>query len=366
MPITRPSLAELDIRIRNDVLSRVTPGEGILRYAFLKIMARVWAGATWLLWGLVVFLSKMPFIETAVDEFLTLKGAEWVGDKLQPTTALGDVVFTGVTGTLVPIGTEVQDPDGVKYDTQANVTMVAGTGTVQVVSQESGLDQNQAAGTALTLVSPIVDIDNDVTVDTTGITGGTDIETDEDYRIRIIDRIQNAPNGGSVNDYKQWVKDALSSATRIWVFPQLQGPGTVGIYFVKDNDTISIIPGAGDLTTVNNFIQDDDRKPAIAEPTALAPALTEIIFTIEVSPFRPDIETAIDASLEAMFLRDGEPGGVLRITRINEAISVAAGEEDHLITGITVGGGAVGINQDIQLLVGRLPDLGTNVYSELT
>ena len=369
MPLTKPTLIELETRIRSDILTRVTPGTGALRYALLKIYAKVWAAATYLLWGAIEFLSKMAFPQTAINtdqtSFLALIGNKWIGDKLQPTTAAGNVVFTGVDTTLVPSGTTVQDPDGKKYDTQANATITGGSATAAVISQESGEAQNQAPGTGLTLVSPITDIDDDATVDADGLTGGTDLETDEDYRERIINRIQNPPMGGSENDYIRWAKEALSTITRVWIYPDYTQPSEVGVFFVKDNDPLNIIPTGGDLTTVDTYLNDPDRKPVIAKPKSYAPTKGVTDFTIRIKPFRQDVQDQIEASLQAMILRDSEPGGRLLISKIREAISVSTGEEDHVIDGIDINSNPQDPEADLIYSGGEIAVYGTTVFSEL-
>jgi len=47
------------------------------------------------------------------------------------------------------------------------------------------------------------------------------------------------------------------------------------------------------------------------------------------------VQAAVEASLRDLIAREAEPGGTLLISRIREAISIAAGESDHVLTSPT-------------------------------
>ena len=65
------------------------------------------------------------------------------------------------------------------------------------------------------------------------MTGGTDTETDEQLRARILQRIQNPPMGGSAADYVAWAL-AVPGVTRAWAAPE-QGIGTITVRFLMDD-----------------------------------------------------------------------------------------------------------------------------------
>ena len=65
-----------------------------------------------------------------------------------------------------------------------------------------------------------------------------------------------------------------------------------------------------------------------------APALTANTVTVtitDLSPDTSDVRDAIEAELADFFLREAEPGGTIRISRLREAISQAAGEASHTL-----------------------------------
>ena len=167
-------------------------------------------------------------------------------------------------------------------------------------------------------------------VDDDGLTGGTDDEEDEPYLQRLLDRIQTPPQGGSADDYIKWALEN-EGVTRAWVYPQELGIGTVSVRFMMDNSYDDGIPLSGDVTTVQAYI--DALRPVTADVSVLAPVADSLNFTIELNETDTlTIRAAVEANLREMIARDGEPGGTIYISRINEAISLATGEFDHELT----------------------------------
>ena len=65
------------------------------------------------------------------------------------------------------------------------------------------------------------------------VTGGTDAETDDQLRARILHRIQNPPMGGAQADYVTWAL-AVPGVTRAWAASE-QGIGTMTVRFLMDD-----------------------------------------------------------------------------------------------------------------------------------
>jgi len=97
------------------------------------------------------------------------------------------------------------------------ITATADIATVNVQSVGFGNAQNLANGTQLTFSSPIAGVDDTAVVQFTEIAGGTDIESDDDLRNRIIDRYQNPISQFSVNAIVAKAKE-VPGVTRVFVF----------------------------------------------------------------------------------------------------------------------------------------------------
>jgi len=328
MAFQRPTLAELVERVQNDLESRLNNNGSLLRRAVLVVIARVIAGVSHLLHGHLEWIFKQVFPDTA-DEDQLKRWSSIFGVTQKPADfATGLVVFTGVNTTIIPQGTEIQRSDGKIYITDVLGTISAGQVIILVVAEESGVDQNTVAGNQMQMVSPLLGVDNIVTVDVAGLVNGLDAEALDLLRQRLIDRIQFAPLGGSANDYESWAL-SVTGVTRAFVYPNNQGPGTVGVSFVQDNE-VSIIPLAPKITEVQDYI--NIRKPVTAAVTVFAPIALAVNFTIDLIPDTGPIRIAVEAELKDLLKRQNGPGAVLLRTHISEAISIAAGEVNHILS----------------------------------
>lgn len=330
MAFSRPSLAEIIDRATNDFTSRLTNGSSVLRRSVIAVWTRVLAGASHLLHGHIDWVSRQVFPDTADEAELLRWASIWGVERTPAEFATGNITFTGANGSIIPAGTELQRSDGVAYTTDAEAEISGGTATVAVTASEAGEDSNCEEGDDLSLVSPISGVQSDAEVATGGIDGGADEEDVEDLRARLMLRIQNPPQGGTEADFESWALE-VAGVTRAWVYPENTGLGTVGVSFVRDNDSGSIFPSVGEVADVQEYI--DERRPVTIEVTVFAPTAYPVDFEIELTgDDTAAIRSAIEAELEDLLLREGEPGGTILLSHIREAISIAAGETDHILT----------------------------------
>lgn len=348
MAFQRPTLDELINRTKSDMESRLTGGGALLRRAVARVLARVHAGAMHLLYGYAFYISKQLMPDTAESAYLDRWAKIWGVFRKNATYASFNVTFTGTDGSAVPIGTELTRADGVIYTTQALATIASGSALVAVQAKDSGTNPNVEGGELFSLSSPIAGVSSSVTVQSSGIVEGVDQEQDSDLLARLLDRIQNPPHGGAKNDYIQWALE-VPGVTRAWVYPLWLGAGTVGLTFVRDNDSGSIIPDSSAVSQVQSYIDDSSRRPVTASVTVFAPISVPLNFSISgVSD--PTVKTAIQAELQDLILREAVPGGTLLLSHINEAISKAQGEVDHVL---------VAPSANVTTTSGRLTTMGS-------
>jgi len=330
MPFTRPTLTELIDRDVADMASRVNNGAGsVLRRAVLHVLARVVAGASHLLHGHLDWNSRQMLPTTCDEDRLQ----EWADifkiPRKSATIASGSVTFTGSDGATIPSGTALRRSDDARFTTTASGVIASGAVTVAVEADDAGEAGNTDAAIALSLVSPLSGVNGSGAVAAGGIIGGADIEALDDWRGRIIDRIQQAPQGGSTADYESWAKE-VSGVTRAWVYPLHMGDGTVGVTFVLDGEA-DIIPDSGKVAEVQAYLDDRTRRPVTADLYVFAPVAVAIDPEISINPDTAEIRAAIATELADLLAREAEPGGTILLSHINEAISIAAGENDHTL-----------------------------------
>lgn len=329
MPFARPTLQDLIDRAEAEFDARIPGADSRLRRSILSVLARALAGAVYGLYGFLDFLARQLFPDTAEREFLDRWSGIWGVLRLAGAFAAGPVTVTGTNGTAVPVGALLVRADGAELEITIGGTVSGGTATVTVTAVQAGTTGNTVAATALTFKNPVAGIDAGAVVAAGGIVGGEDAETDESLRARLLARIQQAPHGGSAADYVTWAKE-IAGVTRAWCLPQQFGAGTVGVIFVRDDDSGSIIPDAGELAAVQAYI--DVRRPVTAVVTVFAPTAVPLAFTIHVEPNTQAVKEAVAAALADLIRREAEPGGTLLLSHIREAISQAVGENDYTMT----------------------------------
>lgn len=353
MAFKRPTLKELIEQTKNDFQKELVGFATDLRFQLSKVYAYVIAGCTHLLYGYLDHISKQAIPDTAEVENLRRWGIILGVYEKEPTFSEYDIEFTGVNGSIIPNGTTLVNPiSKVEYQTIAEVTIAAGVAVVHVEALTEGKIGNLIVGDKLTLISPIVGVENQATVKETNFLNGQDKEDPEDYRARVIARLQNPPQGGSETDYKNWALE-IAGVTRAWVYPAHLGLGTVGVSFVLD-DAVDIVPNLAKIAEVQAYI--NVKKPVTAQVTVFAPLTLQVDLEIEIKPNTLEIRNAVTAELQDLFKRRSSPGGKIYLSEIREAISVAAGEDAHnLILPIA----------DITPAVGTMPKLGVITWQTM-
>lgn len=333
MPFSRPPLTDLIGRIAADIESRLPGADAKLRRSVLNVLARVMAGSAHGLYGYLDFLAKQIMPDTAEAEYLERWASIWGIFRKPAAAARGDIAFSGTDGVTVPAGTVVQRSDGAEFTTDADGTIAAGTASVAVTAVTAGEDGNTQAASQLTLVNPIAGIDATALVETGGLSGGVDIETDAALLVRLLARIQQPPHGGAGFDYETWALQ-IAGVTRAWVYPAELGLGTITVRFMMDDSYADGIPQAADVVIVQDHL--DLMRPVTADVTVVAPVAVPLALTIELTPDTAAVHAAVETELRDMLLReaipeDGNGAGTILLSHIREAISLAAGETDHVL-----------------------------------
>lgn len=335
MPFNTPDLPTLAERAETDIEARLPGADARLRRSNLNVLGRLNAGATYGVYGFVEWIFDQMFEDTAENEMLDRRGSVWGITRTAATFATGGVDFTGTNGAQIPAATLLKRSDGVEYLTDALVTIAAGVATAQVTAVVAAAAGDAAASAQVSLVSPIAGITSQGAVAAGGLTGGTDAETDASLRSRLIDRIQQPPHGGADFDYCKWALE-VAGVTRCWVYAKELGIGTVSVRFMMDDTYSDGIPLAADVTAVQAWIDGADKRPVTADVTVVAPVAVAINpeisgLAVGAGEDPATVKLAIEAELKDLLRREAIPGGTILLSHIREAVSIAAGENDHAV-----------------------------------
>jgi len=174
-----------------------------------------------------------------LDDHAELRGI----NRLPATFATGRALFTGDAGTVVPAGTviaavpQVENGPDAEYITTESVTLDgAGEGTAAFQAREAGEGGNVPAGIVTDIVTPIAELTGVTNEDP--VTGGTDPETDDALRPRVLETFQGTAVANAA--YYRRIGLNFPGIGRVSVRRAPSGPGTVFVIIsTADGDPVS-------------------------------------------------------------------------------------------------------------------------------
>lgn len=320
MPFETPSLPTLISRAQADL------GSNALRHSDSQVLARAQAGTAFGLYGYLNWIIEQILPDTADEETLErIASLRLQQPRKAADPADGTVSFQAAAGAVMDIDTVLQAEDGRSYRVTTSKTTDAGLNQTTVEAVDAGTLGNAAAGLTLTLVQPVQGVAGTFTVLEPGLTGGTAQESVESLRSRVIRSYRVIPHGGSKDDYETWALEC-AGVTRAWCVRNYMGPGTVGVFFMRDEDD-NPVPDAGELAEVKAYIEE--RRPVTAEVYVLAPVIVPVVYQIRLSPDTSTVRKAVEAQLADLHKREAGLGETLLISHMREAVSGSKGEWDH-------------------------------------
>tara|TARA_Y100000310_G_scaffold344838_1_gene459882 strand:- start:3978 stop:5051 length:1074 start_codon:yes stop_codon:yes gene_type:complete len=327
----RESLDSIHKRMKADAESKITGGVALPRYSFLNILLIVIAGAIHLVYGFQEYMSRMLFLETAEKEFLDREARKYGLARNAATFAGGEIKFSGVAASVIPVGTEVQDTDGSQYATTLEVILGAADDISPILALEAGPEGNTTA-LILALSTPIAGVSSEAVVTTT-IGGGAEQENDADLRARLLQRTQNPPSSGSKSDYVRWAT-SVDGVERAWCISGQQYKGAGSVAVILSTDTLDPVSETI-RTNVETYI--DTVRPVKAEADVLNVETLPISFEMQIEPNELEYRTAVDTQVERYLVSSADPGHDILISGIRASIT-AAGVADYKINKIFVNG----------------------------
>ncbi|MBK3431397.1 baseplate J/gp47 family protein [Pseudomonas fluorescens] len=320
MPYETPSLPVLVGRTQSDLASDA------LRRSDAQVMSRAISGTAYGLYGYLKWIADQILPDTADEE--TLERTARLRLK-QPRKAAqpasGPVGFAAAPRAVVDVDTVLQAGDGRTYKVTVGKTTVAGANTCSIEAVDAGVMGNADPGLVLKLVQPIEGVADMFTVLAPGLMGGIAMESVEALRARVSRSYRVIPHGGNRDDYETWALEC-PGVTRAWCRRNYMGPGTVGLFFMRDDD-LDAIPDAAQLAEVLEYIELV--RPVTAELYVIAPVPVPVSYHIRLKPDTSVVRAAVEAQLIDLHSREAGLGDGLLLTHIAEAISGSTGETDH-------------------------------------
>lgn len=205
------------------------------------------------------------------------------------TGASGYVVGTIASGgAFIPANSELRYvPQGLRFRVLVSGTYFNG-GLIPVVGITDGPATNLEAGTKLTWLNPAPGVGPTALVfengDGSGLTGGANAQTDEEYRAALFELEANPPQSGNDAEIAAAVLGIQGLAVqRAFVYPAILGPGTTGVAFTMRPAKLgaSRLPNGAQIALVDASLS-----------TAFPGDDGILVATIATSPVDPAIEVS--------------------------------------------------------------------------
>lgn len=185
------------------------------------------------------FIKRQIFASTAAGEYLDYHAADRGIERKSAVKAKGEVRFEvdeEVTQPiLIPEGTvlSTEGSEPVRVVTDSDVVFNSGYFvTVPCTAQEGGASGNIGSRKIKTMVTNVIGIDRVYNV--WPFSGGSDTESDEALRKRVLDTYKAVSNGTNKAYYKRLAM-SVEGVYSVNVVPKVRGTGTVDVYIACYN-----------------------------------------------------------------------------------------------------------------------------------
>jgi uncharacterized phage protein gp47/JayE len=328
MPWSTPTLKTVRSLVRDAIRGNLPGADASVPNSVLRVVSDAMGALCHLTLQYVDWLSLQLLPDTAETEWLDRHGDIWLvnadgttGRKLA-TLAEGTANFVGVVGgVIVPAHSQLTGPNNIGYETIEDITIAEGQvltpGLIRAL--DPGSAGNLKPGDGLLIVNDITNVSS--TAVAVEVDGGTDEETDDELRMRVLHRIRQPPQGGAAHDYVQWAL-AVPGCTRAWVAPLEMGIGTVTVRVLfddlrADNDGWPI---ESDLVKATEYI-DLVRPVAVKDFWVLAPVKQFIdVHLTNLIPDNTEVRAEIEQSLLDMLYEKAAPGQTIYAVWKSQAI----------------------------------------------
>ena len=354
-----PTLATILARVKGDLNSKMGNTNALIPRSLAWVTAHLIAGAVWGLYLYQEYIAKQVFPDTAEEEYLDRWARIWGLTRNAAEKADGSIPVSGVAGSTIPDGAEMTKSDGTAYIvTGGPYLCVAAPAkvTVDIEAVEVGVDGNADSGTVLTFTSPPSGVKASNTL-TAALTGGAEKESNEDLLKRLLEHIQNPPQGGAAADYEAWAREGGAAAgvtvDQAWVETWKDDPnldaGEVCTYFslvpAAGDEEAGQLPGGGVCASVLAYIES--KAPVTAIPVYAALLGQYVTFDIDVTLAAGYSAATAAEDIAAEFRRvfadeakTNHDGYEIPNSKFQEALGRIEGIETFVITSVDGGAGS--------------------------
>lgn len=335
-------------------LSGNTPHEA----SDIAIRLRVLAGEIYSSLVNIEWLKRQMFADTAEGVYLDYHAQSRGLSRRGASRAVGEVIFSITEPTAVPltipVGTVVATggETPLRFETLETVVIPVGGTSIHadVKALSTGRAYNVAEGAVSVIVTPPAGVEFVTNPDP--FTSGSDEESDEKLRIRIIDSFKNVSNGTNCAYYEN-IATQVAGITGAGVVPRSRGAGTVDVYVAGDGTEVSdeqVAEAQKLLSTLREV--NVDVKVLKAEPVY---AKLHIRLDVKDGYEFDEVKDKCIYALNEYISTRGVGGNVL-LTEAGERIIHVDGVKEYMFT--------TALNGDLRLEKNQYPVTGTISITE--
>ena len=217
-------------------------------------------------------------LDTAVGEYLDRKALDYNETRNAAERSIGTLLFAGDPGTAIPLGTKALCGNLVFETMEAAQIGAEGSCEAAAVCQTAGTVGNVAANTITALSTSV----NGVTSVTnpSAFGGGTESESDDAFRSRILEKIRRPITSGNRNHFIYWAKQVSGVGSAKCLGAEVCGPGKVRVIVLSDQYAA---PDDVILDNVRAHIEEERQIGAEVTVAAAAPKTVNVSVTVKVA-----------------------------------------------------------------------------------
>ena len=225
------------------------------------------------------WVTRQAFPQTAEGEYLDLHAQLRSLTRKAATHAVGSLRFTAGAASesdrAIPLGTVCLTAGLVRFETTQAAVLKAGFTQVDVPAQAvlAGSGGNISAGTVVSMAVAPVGIQSCSNPEP--FLGGSDGESDEELRARVMDTFQRLPNGANAAFYEQGAL-SFDQVAAVSVLPRNRGIGTVDVVVATGSGQ----PDETLLEELEDYFQT--RREIAVDVQVLAPENVSLSLSVQV------------------------------------------------------------------------------------
>ena len=279
--------------------------------SFLQVLSVLEALNSTELYKLAIERSLQNLALTATGSDLDAIGENYgiIRKAAEATVLSADL--NGTDGVMIPAGTEFNgDSNNLIYTVDTTGTISGGVVSLSMTASQTGTVGNIAIGDTLSIVSSIANAESTATVTSIDNTGA-DEETDDEYRIRILDQIRNVRGGGNSADYRAWSEE-VAGVFRAYPYSgkpfdsnEATAPPDRTVYVQVDTsiDPDGIAP-VSILDEVRDSITTDPDTGIARQPLGLTDDTLYVESITRIDIFTEIRGLVVDSTLESQLMTD--------------------------------------------------------------